>query len=734
MLVKVKFRNEQKYVKVSHSDLKLSDYLDEVFVKFGISVSRRPEARLYDESGTEIDEDVFEDVLKQPNLGVFQILLPDSSNELTHVLPVPSEESSIKISSNESDDTVLLSDDSPTRKRRAEGEAGIMVKNILQTKPGGDGIIREYNKTKCLSDSNRRKMVNILAADMTEKHSSSPPKQVRELYAQGIIALFLYLRDPYAKLGYEHYYDPQSEQGYLSWKIKNIQRNSAPSETRRCVPQSFSGGPSAQREASSSTEVILTKEQYREAVFLMKHTSEEVTVKVKMRETFQYRRKMIHDPSRCTDVLTEFPRYLDIKGLIELDFACLFGEKTAAKFLERWPTTFMQKVIQQSKGLNSSQELQDLIHCAESAVDTESNEDGWGSSLASILLLLHLIPPSALKCGQAGCCLEFGTYSGFRKHLNRVHEASNEVPLHVQDSAVHEAVVGQSSSIDVAKSSNVSSLPISSKNTTDMCASAIAQLQAAGVSQTTINTFVTSMEEVVQDIQDQVKETALRCLSSQNTDIKSEVEQSFETVENPFTSLNSMSKRNSYFSRKWGIVQPVQKVLGVRFDNRKNKSTGLYEQVPVTDKFAYSTGIEGPSSFVRGSIVQITENNLGLHCLFGFVESFRARHSCRFCLTEREDYQTVFCEDESNVIFRTKETHLRHCEAIQADPTLPHVYGVKRTCLLKSLQFFNISDNFVNFINKSSQFFKCSPFSFFREVWKLRRDFVNTANVVPLGL
>ncbi|XP_043089970.1 uncharacterized protein LOC122340417 [Puntigrus tetrazona] len=54
----------------------------------------------------------------------------------------------------------------------------------------------------------------------------------------------------------------------------------------------------------------------------------------------------------------------------------------------------MPKVIQQSKGLNSSQELQDLIHCAESAVDTESDEDGWGSGLASILLLLHLIPPS----------------------------------------------------------------------------------------------------------------------------------------------------------------------------------------------------------------------------------------------------------------------------------------------------------------------------------------------------
>ncbi|XP_039599342.1 uncharacterized protein LOC120522481 isoform X2 [Polypterus senegalus] len=430
MLVKVKFRSEQKYVKVSHSDLKLSDFLDEAFVKFGISVSNRPEARLYDESGTEIDEDVFEDILKQPNLGVFQILLPDSSNELTHVPPVPSEESSAEISSNESDDTILLSDDSPTRKRRAEDEAGIMVKKILQTKPGGDGIIREYNKTKCLSDSNRRKMVNILTADMTEKHSSSPPKQVRELYAQGIIAMFPYLRDPYAKLGYEHYYDPQSGQGYLSWKIKNIQRNSAPLETRRCVPQSFSGGPSAQREASSSTEVILTEEQYREAVSLMMHTSEEATVKVKMRETFQYRRKIIHDPSRCTDVLTEFPRYLDIKGLIELDFACLFGKKTAAKFLERWPTTFMQKVIQQSKGLNSSQELQDLIHCAESAVDTESDEDAQGRKR-----------PGKMSASQAEKYIVIFKKAGtnIQEHLDSIKESTQPYLLAVgtKKSSIH---------------------------------------------------------------------------------------------------------------------------------------------------------------------------------------------------------------------------------------------------------------------------------------------------------
>ncbi len=204
------------------------------------------------------------------------------------------------------------------------------------------------------------------------------------------------------------------------------------------------------------------------------------------------------------------------------------------------------------------------------------------------LKLIHgLLPGKSLRlrCGEAGCCFEFATFSGFRKHLKRVHEGSKV--LCVEDAAVVHNAVGQPSNSDVATCSKDSSLPVPGKNTTDLCASALAQLQAAGVSQTTIDTFVMSMEEVVQDIQDQVKETAMNCLFSENTDIKSSIEQSFHEIENPFTMLNSISKRKSYFTKKWEIVQPVEKVIGVRFDNRRNKTTGTYEQVAVTDKFAY---------------------------------------------------------------------------------------------------------------------------------------------------
>ena len=45
-----------------------------------------------------------------------------------------------------------------------------LVESILTKKPGGESIINQYNESKSLTDETRRKMVNILAADMTEKN------------------------------------------------------------------------------------------------------------------------------------------------------------------------------------------------------------------------------------------------------------------------------------------------------------------------------------------------------------------------------------------------------------------------------------------------------------------------------------------------------------------------------------------------------------------------------------
>ena len=433
-----------------------------------------------------------------------------------------------------------------------------------------------------------------------------------------------------------------------------------------------------------------------------------------------------------------------------------------------------------------------------------------------------------LKCAQSGCGRVLGTFSGFRKHLNTKHtdNIDQQVDNDVNLSRADLGEAGEQVTANVEETASTSTpLTRSSSSPLDMCATAIAQLKAAGLSQSNVKRFVSSMEEVIFEVHSQAKDVALQCLSPQDTENRNKIEQSFQMLENPFTPLNTEAKLSRHLREKWGLVEPVQKVLGTRFDSRRNKITGTYDQVLVTDMFAYvpiletlksilqkkesadlfkpryipkegvyadlrdatyfnqsplfsiekdalqiqvfyddfeTANVLGPKrglhklgaiyftlrnyppifnsslinihlcalfhaqdikrySFnlileplindlkvleteglqiptfehvIHGTVVQVTGDNLGLHGLFGFVESFGARYCCRFCLLEKCSFQTVFCEDDPEVVLRTVDSHAQHCQTVQTDPRLPHLYGVKRVCLLNSLQYFNTANNF----------------------------------------
>lgn len=113
-------------------------------------------------------------------------------------------------------------------------------------------------------------------------------------------------------------------------------------------------------------------------------------------------------------------------------------------------------------------------------------------------------------------------------------------------------------------------------------------------------------------------------------------------------------------------------------------------------KVLESDGIDIPlyGGRVRGSVVQVTGDNLGLHSLFGLVESFSARYCCRFCAAEKDDFQTEFSEDSPKIVLRTKDNHTAHCQEMTHNPSLPYVFGVKSSCLLNSLTYFHTTENF----------------------------------------
>ena len=47
------------------------------------------------------------------------------------------------------------------------------------------------------------------------------------------------------------------------------------------------------------------------------------------------------------------------------------------------------------------------------------------------------------------------------------------------------------------------------------------------------------------------------------------------------------------------------------------------------------------SEKIYGTICQITGDNLGMHGIMGFVESFSGHNFCRLCLIEKVDAQNV---------------------------------------------------------------------------------------------
>ncbi|XP_056287855.1 uncharacterized protein LOC130204894 isoform X1 [Pseudoliparis swirei] len=263
-----------------------------------------------------------------------------------------------------------------------------MVRDVLQSKPGGEKVLHEYDETKTLTDGTRRHMINLLVADMIEVHGRIPPTYVRTKYALGITTLFPYLRDPYSKNGYEHFYDADSGSGYLAWRIKTVQRNTAFLSRRCSTTCTYQAGPKSKRNFLQ-TNKQLSGEECREAISILKHTTDESVVKEKMRATFQYRQTVVQqDQQDSSTVLDVFPRFLDTPGLIDQDFAMMFGEEASGRFLAKWPTFFKPRILANCK--NSNENVEDLLSGHHS-----SDASGWDSDLSSILLLVHLLPPTA---------------------------------------------------------------------------------------------------------------------------------------------------------------------------------------------------------------------------------------------------------------------------------------------------------------------------------------------------
>ncbi|TMS13370.1 hypothetical protein E3U43_018445 [Larimichthys crocea] len=229
----------------------------------------------------------------------------------------------------------------------------------------------------------------------------------------------------------EHYYDPESGSGYLAWRLKTIQQKSAEERGVSVSKSPKIGGPSRVQPRPFTADKVLSDEDVEAAIAVLKHSADEDTIREKMKATFIYRQPMVNNEKRAGDVFSVFPIFLDTPGLIEQDFRLLFGEATANKFLEKWANDLKTKVITESHGLVPTTELLDLMRNAESTAEIEN---GWDSDMSAILLLLHLLPPSAKgrkRPGKVSACqavqhlIRFiKTGTSVQQHLDNISQSS----------------------------------------------------------------------------------------------------------------------------------------------------------------------------------------------------------------------------------------------------------------------------------------------------------------------
>ncbi|XP_036066766.1 uncharacterized protein LOC112141726 [Oryzias melastigma] len=75
------------------------------------------------------------------------------------------------------------------------------------------------------------------------------------------------------------------------------------------------------------------------------------------------------------------------------DFLLMFGEEAASRFLEKWNTSFKEKVIQEARSLKGSTLLRKYLKAALNEESDTPEEPEWDTDMASLLVLLHLLTP-----------------------------------------------------------------------------------------------------------------------------------------------------------------------------------------------------------------------------------------------------------------------------------------------------------------------------------------------------
>lgn len=127
----------------------------------------------------------------------------------------------------------------------------------------------------------------------------------------------------------------------------------------------------------------------------------------------------------------------------------------------------------------------------------------------------------------------------------------------------------------------------------------------------------------------------------------------------------------------------------------KNKDVSFNKilQPLINDLQALQTvGVRVDNRFLKGTLVSVAHDNLGANLCFGFVESFRALHYCRFCKIHRDEAQRSFVENDTLLRTQVEYDELLSSSTTDFDHRLTK--GIKHPCEFNNLTYYNIFESF----------------------------------------
>lgn len=112
----------------------------------------------------------------------------------------------------------------------------------------------------------------------------------------------------------------------------------------------------------------------------------------------------------------------------------------------------------------------------------------------------------------------------------------------------------------------------------------------------------------------------------------------------------------------------------------------MLEDIRLLESSGVQVELQGQNYILYGTIRVLAADNLAIHSLCGYVESFSANKFCHFCMVDKTVAQSVY--DEDKLEKRTRENYQQHMRFNDPSST-----GVKEDSCLNKLQYFHVTEN-----------------------------------------